>query len=156
MLYWDMITFENDIRSAALLSWILINKINNLHNYYTGDTTRSTLTLKMGDKAFSHVPAGWETAEEVGDVVGLTAGHECRSWGPIGPAEVEIKSLDSHQPLLSYTPAYTNDSECYVCYINYDIISGVGTYCTSSSKWGLWHVPLGLGNFFILLIYLVI
>ncbi len=115
---------------TALLSWILINKINHLHNYYTGDTTRSTLTLKMGDKAFSHVPAGWETAEEVGDVVGLTAGHECRSWGPIGPAEVKIKSLDSHQPLLSYTPAYTNDSECYVCYINYGIISGVGTYYT--------------------------
>ncbi len=69
-------------------------------------------------------------AEDVGDVVGLTAGCEYRSWGPIGPAEVEIKSLDSHQPLLSYTPAYTNDSECYVCYIIYGIISGVGTYYT--------------------------
>lgn len=44
-----------------------------------------------------------ELAEDVGDAVGLTAGYECRSQGPIGPAGVEIKSLDSHQPLLSVT-----------------------------------------------------
>lgn len=78
-----------------------------------------------------------ELAEDVGDVVGLTAGHECRSWGPIGPAEMEIKSLDSHQPLLSVTHLHIQMTlECYVCYINYSIISGV----TQSEGYGRCYI----------------